>query len=131
MQKIASDRGGLCLSDEYKNNHTKLEWKCSCGNVWSTTYNAIQRGDWCPVCGVAKRASSKRINIDAYCAAAETKGGRCLSISIGSCYEKLEFECAEKHRWFARGDAIKNTKQWCPECAMIKRINGLRERKAA
>lgn len=121
MQKIANDCGGHCLSTEYKNNSTKLEWQCSCGNIWMATYNAIQRGDWCPICAIVRRSNLKRIGIEAYQIAAENKGGRCLSTSIASCYDKLEFECAEKHRWFARADAVKNTIRWCPECAIIKR----------
>jgi len=127
MQQIANDRGGLCLSDEYQNNHIKLKWQCSCGNIWNATYNAIQRGDWCPKCGIIKRSKAKHIGIEAYQIAAENKGGRCLSTSIASCFDKIELECAEGHRWFGRADQIKNTKQWCPECAMKKRISCLRK----
>jgi len=127
IQKIAGDRGGVCLSTEYKNNYTKLEWQCSCGNVWMATYNAIQRGDWCPKCGIIKRSKAKHIGIEAYQVAAEKKGGQCLSTSITSCFDKIELECAEGHRWCGRADQIKNTKQWCPECAVKKRIVGLRK----
>lgn len=121
MQKIAIERGGLCLSEKYINNHTKLEWQCSCGNIWPATYNAIQRGDWCPKCGVIKRSKSKHIGIEAYQLAAEKKGGKCLSTCISSCYDNLEFECSLGHRWFCRADQMKNTNKWCSKCAKIKR----------
>ena len=117
MQKIATDRGGLCLSTKYTNNSTKLEWQCFCGNVWKATYNAVQSGTWCPKCALIRRSNSKRIGIGPYQAAAERKGGRCLSTSIFSCFDKIELECAKGHRWFSRADQIKNTKKWCPECA--------------
>lgn len=123
MQKIAIDRGGLCLSTKYINNSTKLEWQCSCGNVWPATYNAIQRGDWCPKCAVIRRSNLRRIGIDTYKEIAKEKGGRCLSTTISSCFDKLEFECAEGHRWFSRADQIKNTKKWCPKCANKRRGN--------
>ncbi len=128
LQEIAKNRGGLCLSRTYVNNHTKLEWQCSCGNIWKATYNAVQRGDWCPKCAIIRRSNAKRIGIGHYQEAAEKKGGRCLSTSISSCFDKLEFECAQKHRWHGRADQIKNTKQWCPECATIKRIAGLKKK---
>ena len=117
IQKIAMARGGLCLSTKYTNNSTKLEWQCFCGNVWKATYNAIQSGTWCPKCAIVKRSNAKRIGIGPYQAAAERKGGRCLSISIVNCFDKIELECAKGHRWFGRADQIKNTKKWCPECA--------------
>jgi hypothetical protein len=123
MQKIAVERGGLCLSKEYINNHLKLEWQCSCGNIWTATYNAIQRGDWCPKCGIIRRANAKRISIDAYQEAATKKGGKCLSTTITSCFDRLEFECACGNRWFGRADQIKNTKQWCPVCANKRKGN--------
>ena len=28
-KEIAISRGGLCLSDKYKNNSTYMKWKCS------------------------------------------------------------------------------------------------------
>lgn len=128
MQKIAVERGGLCLSTEYKNNHTKLEWQCKCGNIWNATYNAIQRGDWCPKCGIIRRAKAKHIGIEAYKTAAAQKGGKCLSTTIDSCFDKLEFECAEGHRWYSRADQIKNTKKWCPKCAMKTRTENLKHK---
>jgi hypothetical protein len=121
MKKIAIERGGLCLSEKYINNHLKLEWQCSCGNIWQATYNNIQSGKWCPKCGVIKRSKSKHIGVEAYQLAAEKKGGKCLSAFIYSCYDKLEFECALGHKWFCRADQIKNTNKWCSECAKIKR----------
>jgi hypothetical protein len=121
MQKIATERGGLCLSKEYINNHLKLEWQCACGNIWLATYNNIQSGKWCPKCGVIKRSKAKHIGIEAYQLAAEKKGGKCLSAFISGCYDKLKFECALGHKWFCRADQMKNTNKWCSECAKIKR----------
>ena len=55
MQKIAKDRGGKCLSNEYTNNRTKLEWKCSDGHRWFATPGKVKgnkgkKGTWCRKC---------------------------------------------------------------------------------
>jgi hypothetical protein len=51
FKNIAQERGGECLSTEYKNCKAKLEFKCSCGNVWRAEPRHIVAGRWCPVCG--------------------------------------------------------------------------------
>ncbi|KKN52534.1 hypothetical protein LCGC14_0611430, partial [marine sediment metagenome] len=52
MQRIASERGGWCLSEDYINNHTRLKWKCgSCDHEWRATPKSIMISDsWCPQC---------------------------------------------------------------------------------
>jgi hypothetical protein len=50
MQKIASERGGKCLSDRYVNTSTKLKWECDKGHTWEATPSVIRKGDWCPEC---------------------------------------------------------------------------------
>jgi hypothetical protein len=52
LQKIASDRGGKCLSNVYLGNHKKYEWQCSEGHTWFATYSNIYIGRWCPECSV-------------------------------------------------------------------------------
>ena len=126
LQALAQSRGGNFLSTSYANNHDKLQWECASGHVWLASYNTIKdAGHWCPTCGVMRRAKSRHITIEVYKDAAKRKGGLCLSPSIDSCFDKLEFECAHGHRWFGRADQVKNTKQWCPVCANHKRIIGL------
>ncbi len=50
MNEIAKKRGGHCLSEVYKNSHSKLAWKCKNDHIWETTYANIQSGKWCPIC---------------------------------------------------------------------------------
>jgi hypothetical protein len=50
FQTIALDRGGKCLSKDYKNANSKLDWVCSKGHNWSARANHIKRGSWCPDC---------------------------------------------------------------------------------
>ena len=52
MHILATKRGGKCLSKEYINSQTKLKWRCADGHEWEARPNAIQRGAWCPNCGL-------------------------------------------------------------------------------
>lgn len=50
MRTIAAERGGRCLSTEYVNSSTKLEWECHVGHRWLAPPNAIRNGHWCRLC---------------------------------------------------------------------------------
>lgn len=50
MQEFANIKGGVCLSNQYIDAHTKLKWKCKEGHVWDAIPNSVQRGSWCPIC---------------------------------------------------------------------------------
>ena len=50
MQKIASERGGRCLSSIYEGMHKKLLWECQEGHRWETIPAVIFRGGWCTTC---------------------------------------------------------------------------------
>jgi len=54
---IALKRGGKCLSDTYKNNKSKLKWKCRQGHIWlASLSNVKNHKSWCPKCA-GKKAS--------------------------------------------------------------------------
>jgi len=44
--------GGKCLSKIYKNNRSKMIWKCEkCGNEWAASWKSINIcNSWCPNC---------------------------------------------------------------------------------
>ncbi|NOU95914.1 hypothetical protein GC093_22205 [Paenibacillus sp. LMG 31456] len=50
MQQLAEARGGRCLSTDYTNAHTELEWECHNGHRWPAKPNSIKNGSWCPTC---------------------------------------------------------------------------------
>jgi len=56
FQAIAAQRGGQCLSKEYRNNNTKLTWMCHKGHIWQAVPSSIKLGGtWCPECAHANR----------------------------------------------------------------------------
>ena len=50
MHKIARKKGGECLSNQYINSDTKLQWQCREKHTWWSQPSNIKLGRWCPVC---------------------------------------------------------------------------------
>ncbi|MGH8780566.1 hypothetical protein [Paraburkholderia sp.] len=51
MREVARQRGGLCLSTEYRDCESKLTWQCAIGHVWEAApRNVHSRRTWCPHC---------------------------------------------------------------------------------
>ncbi len=62
FHKIAKERGGECLSKEYKNNASKLKFVCNFGHIWETTGKSIKgRNSWCPECSAGLNERYTRI----------------------------------------------------------------------
>jgi hypothetical protein len=51
FKRLAIERGGECLSLEYKSIKAALKWRCSFGHEWESKAEIIKRGSWCPICG--------------------------------------------------------------------------------
>lgn len=115
MRVLAEERGGRCLSERYENNQTRLLWECDKGHQWYAAPNKIKMGTWCPMCGVERRVSKKRLTIEAMRELAETKGGRCLSVVYKNANSKLLWRCSNGHEWEAiPASVIKG--HWCRKC---------------
>jgi hypothetical protein len=50
MRKVAAEKGGKCLSEEYLGSDQHLTWQCDKGHVWEAIPAAIRSGRWCPTC---------------------------------------------------------------------------------
>ena len=50
MKAAAAKRGGMCLSDKYENQRSRLRWRCARGHEWDAVAMSIRHGSWCPVC---------------------------------------------------------------------------------
>ena len=121
MKNIAKERDGECLSTNYINNKTKLEWKCSEGHKWFAVPNHIKEGGWCPIC--AKISSTTIEDIKKL---AIERGGKCLSNHYENNNIKLKWKCCEGHEWFAILNSVKNNNTWCPICRESKGENMIR-----
>ncbi len=121
-KKLAAIRGGFCLSEEYRNNKTKMVWRCSKGHEWLATSSSVGRGTWCIKCGGKEKLTIALMN-----EIASKNRGTCLSDKYINKDAKLKWQCAEGHTWMATPGSIKNSKSWCPSCYSPKRGAGKRK----
>lgn len=111
MQKIAKSYGGKCLSKEYTNSESKLEWMCEEGHSWKAISSSVKKGHWCPIC-----AGNQKLDLSDAQKLAETRGGKCLSTKFDGVHRKLLWQCKEGHTWLATYGNIQFGR-WCPECS--------------
>jgi hypothetical protein len=113
MQKVAAGYGGKCLSKEYVNNKTPLQWMCKYGHTWDREYSVMQQqGVWCSQC------ISNETKLEPLKEIAENKGGKCLSEIYQNTYSKLKWRCAEGHTFLMTPTIVKGG-AWCQECRRI------------
>ncbi len=111
IQKTANKKGGICLTEKYKNDHTKMRWQCKSGHIWEAVVHSIRSGSWCPVC-----AKNIKGSIDEMKILAASRGGKCLSSFYKNANTKLKWQCVRKHTWETTPGKIK-WGTWCPKCA--------------
>lgn len=116
-KEIAILHGGKCLSSSSYGVNVKLSWRCKNNHEWFSTLKCIRLGSWCPTCAREK----SRTNIEIIKKKASDNGGNLISLVFKNKDSKLEWECIEKHRWFAKWKHIKNG-SWCPFCAKVAKI---------
>lgn len=109
---IAKERGGRCLSDEYRPGQ-KLSFECAKGHQWSTLRGNLMRGSWCRPCSDVERSHG----IEAMRTLAGRRGWKCLSGTYKDANSDLLWECRSGHRWKARPANIMKNGTGCPNCA--------------
>lgn len=115
LQDVALKRGGKLISDEYVSSGEQLEWECSKGHRWITTWAIIQTGCWCPVCRYENMAVSMKLSISTVREKVKEKGGKLLTEVYTDCRTKMEIECSKGHRWMTTWGIIRDD-HWCPIC---------------
>jgi len=116
MQRIAFGHRGKCLSRQYVNTETKLEWQCEKGHQWKAKPSHIKSGHWCPKCGRIISGNKQRGNIEEMYKLAAKRGGVCLSKEYIDSATKLTWQCVDGHQWEAPPSQI-SSGRWCPICA--------------
>jgi hypothetical protein len=111
MRSFAKEKGGECLSKEFKNSQELLEWQCSFGHIWKASFGNINSGNtWCPFCAGRNKTIEDMRTI------AEERGGKCLSSDFQGVKSPIHWECAFGHKWIAVPESIIDGR-WCPECS--------------
>lgn len=127
MHKIAAKNGGECLSQVYKNNITKLRWRCKHGHEWDGAPAVILRGGWCSFCA---GKLPKKMALQELQKLAVSRGGKLLSKRYKNSQSYLHWQCAKGHKWEAVSPAIKSG-TWCPVCGGSFPLNIAQMRKFA
>jgi len=113
-------KGYECLSEEYTNNHTKLEFRCSIGHIYKATWANFSRGRRCPKC--AKKINIERITknkLSLEFIIKETQrlsdGHECLAKEYVNCETKMPFRCPIGHVYYKTWSKFK-IGQRCKKC---------------
>ena len=112
LRKIATSKGGNCLSSVYLGHVYPLKFTCSNGHQWEARPNDIKRGSWCAICS---KAGGKKKTIEEMRIMYTDLGIRCLSENYSNSKEKYLWECEKGHRFKSRYDTLKMNR-YCPVC---------------
>jgi hypothetical protein len=118
MQEIARKRMGKCISKEYVNSNTKLQWECSKGHRWWARPKDVKlKASWCPKCSGNIKSTfedAKKL--------AKMRGFQVLSKKYSGVETKLLWQCKNKHAWEASYHNIKSG-TGCPRCCGLIKSN--------
>ena len=109
--KIITDKGGETNATVYVASRHMIEVTClKDGYTWTTCYDYLKQGKWCPSC-----SGHKKYTIEEFKQIALEKGGLCLSLKYVNGNTPLLFECKENHQWETEPRNIIRG-NWCPIC---------------
>lgn len=119
LKELAILRGGKCLSTEYINSQTSVEWECEKGHKWFAKPAKVKYGTWCKVC-----AGNNKKTIEEMHELAENYNAICLSETYLNNHSALEWKCDKGHEFKASysgiTSAVKNN-GFCTVCSVKKR----------
>jgi hypothetical protein len=61
FKKLAEEKGGKCLSDEYINTKSILKLECNKGHIWTTRAGHLLEGTWCKECS---KITNRKYTVD-------------------------------------------------------------------
>ncbi|MDR0801393.1 hypothetical protein [Fluviicola sp.] len=117
---MASEHGGKCLSEELTDPMSDHAWCCKKGHTFDLSPFLVSKGAWCKQC-YRKRIPEEHLKwLQDY---AIERGGKCLSTEFKNRSTKMEFECAEGHRWELLPTTLFYDKTWCKKCAGLYKLD--------
>jgi hypothetical protein len=115
LQTIAEKKGGKCLSNNYKTEHSRLKWQCKEGHIWYKLACVVKSGSWCKECNRINVCENELKKIQIF---AKKKGGVCLSEMYKNSYSKIKWKCDKGHLWAAQpSNVVRVNGTWCPVCS--------------
>lgn len=121
VNALARERDIKCLSKTYKNNRSKLLWKCGVSDhkPWRASYHDVKSGRGCRICGYARNAERRRLKLAEIERIAKRCGLRLISgQSYISVYSPMKWQCLNnpRHKFETKFVGIKYAASGCPIC---------------
>lgn len=98
------------LSDNYRDNKTKLHVRFVCGHEGFVSFNSLQRGDRCSAC-----APNARVTEEDYRLLANLHGGK-LVTTPATANKPAQWKCRKEHTFSRPYSNIKQSGTFCPRC---------------
>lgn len=115
VQTKASDKGGVCLSTEYKNLGTKMKFECAKGHSWEASpRNVLYRGSWCPCC------ANVRMTLADLKERTRSSGARITTETYLGSTAIYDWICDHGHVFSRSVDGVR--KGGCPTCKKEKKL---------
>lgn len=116
LQKIAAEKGGVCLSSEYVGARRRHLFRCAQGHEWAAPAGSIFCGYWCRKCADAALKVVDPKRLERLRQVAADRGGECLSERYLGARFNHRFRCAQGHEWDATANHVLGGR-WCKTCA--------------
>jgi len=111
----------ILLSDEYKNNKTKLSIQCPIGHIFEKSFNAFQNGQRCSICANINKSKKMKNNYNDIKEYIESfDGHKLLSKEYISNTDKLSIQCPIGHIFEKSFNAFQSG-QRCTVCYELNR----------
>ena len=108
----AAHRGGIFLESTYLGQAQKHRWRCARGHEWQNWFDSVvRRGRWCQTC------KDEDLVMKAH-DAAQSRGGRLVSLDAPRMNARSTWECARGHVWSTRVERVLAPQKptWCASC---------------
>ena len=112
IRELAISFGYECTSDisEFKNERSRLRFRCTRGHEWPWRARVVFNGSSCPEC---RQIKHDREMMDPFLAKIHERGGKLISSTYMGSRATHEMECEQGHRFFNSPSNIMRG-QWCP-----------------
>lgn len=110
VKKYIEENEYSLLSDEYKNNKTKLKMMCPNGHTFEMKFNSYKSGSRCPMCH-----GNIKLTYDYVKEYINNEGYELLSKTYINNHTKLKVKCPKGHIFEVKFNHFKNGSR-CPEC---------------
>lgn len=108
---------GKCLSKEYIDAFTPVEWQCERGHRFALVHRAVKQGAWCNQCLIDEK---KKHKLKELVKLAKIRKGWLVSNHYVNARTKYQWKCSRNHLFKALYINVKNG-NWCKKCTAIER----------